>query len=284
MTTRTGFPSARQQGSAGEAFALSHLEALVSSDLLLNLQDTSSQHVAGMDSTAQTIRLGEAVESTGPGFIVDGKPRAVHGRRITSWIYGANEVKTVHNYLTRTDDDELPCGTLGFELWEDINRERYGWFVHYSDPAKRNREADAGQARTRAVQPALLVYLLCSGDDVFASLVFEDVGALLDALWAKAMRAGMDLNCLPTGEAAQSFQPVGMMLHDNMWLVPLEDIQHLATVTMIGEKPFLRPDIIAGDKRCTRRTQADRAFSFYLKSISRVKSFLYGILPVPGNG
>ena len=258
MPTRASFPSAQQQGTVGEEFIMAHLEALISSDLLLNLQNTSSAHVAGMDSTSQIIHLGEPVESTGPAFLIDGVPCVSRGRRITSWVLGANEFKTIHNFLTRTDDNELPCGTLGFELWEDTERQHPGWLIHFLDPVKRNQAVDAGQARTKAVQPAILVYLLCSGDNVFAAVVFENVSELLDFLWAKAAQAGADLDSLPTGEAAQSFQPAGLMIRDNMWLIPLKEIAHLATVTMIGDKPFIRPTIEDHEKRCSNSTQNQR--------------------------
>ena len=239
MPTRTSFPSAHKQGSVGEEFVMAHLHELISSDLLLNLQNTSSLHVAGMDSTSQTIRLGETIESTLPDWVQDDLPKVSQGRLITSWIIGANEIKTVNNFLTRTDDNELPCGTLGFELWNDKERQQTGWLIHYLDPAKRNMAVETGQAQTKAVQPAILVYLLCGGDDVFAAVVFENVGELLDFLWAKAAQAGIDLNSLPVGENAQSFQPASLLIRENMWLIPLKDIAHFATITIIGDKPFM---------------------------------------------
>ena len=200
-------------------------------------------------------------------------PKASQGHLITSWTIGANEVKTTHNFLTRTDDSELPCGTLGFELWDDKERQQTGWLIHYLDPAKRNMTVEAGQAQTKAVQPAILVYLLCGGDDVFAAVVFENVGELLDFLWAKAAQAGLDLNSLPTGEIAQSFQPASLMICGNMWLIPLREIAHLATVTMIGDKPFIRPTIKDGDKRCTNLTQ-NRRYD-YLCQLARDRRMPY---------
>ncbi len=258
MPTDISFSGAQKRGAVGERFIMEHLDALVSADFLLNLRDTSGLHVAGMDATGQLITLGETVERTVPDWVTDDLPNVSQGRSITSWISGGIEDKTVHHFLTRTDDNELPCGTLGFELWQDTARQHPGWLIHYLDPVKRNQAVEAGQGRTKAVQPMLLAYLLCSGDDVYAAVLFEHTGELLDYLWAKAAQAGVDPAGLPTGEAAQSFQPEGLMIRGKMWLIPLEEIAGFATVTMIGDMPFLRPDIILHQIRCSTATQGQR--------------------------
>ena len=116
----------------------------------------------------------------------------------------------------------------------------------------------AGEVPT-SVQPHTLLFILVAFENAFASIAFENIPAFLDRLRSLAREANVDIDdAIPFGEQAQNWSPENMLLVGNMWLVSLADVEDLARVTIIGNKPRVRPDIYMQDRSCTSYTQEKR--------------------------
>ena len=231
---------AREFGIKGEAFINKHLHEFITDNLLLNLEDTSGKNVEGMDSTSFSAKLGASAPEFIPDFADPGDQPAYP---ITAITYGGNEIKTINSFLWRTNDGEDPTGTLGFELWETDSKRHYGWAYKIFHPEK----------SMNAVQPAYLFFLLVAYGSAFACVAFEDIDKLHARLANVAHEDGFDIDEYPLGREMNIPSIVG-----NMWQVPLSRIEDLAVVTLIGNKPRIRPDIIAGTQKCSKRTQNQR--------------------------
>ena len=231
---------AREFGIKGEAFINKHLHEFITDNLLLNLEDTSGKNVEGMDSTSFSAKLGASAPEFIPDFADPGDQPAYP---ITAITYGGNEIKTINSFLWRTNDGEDPTGTLGFELWETDSKRHYGWAYKIFHPEK----------SMNAVQPAYLFFLLVAYGSAFACVAFEDIDKLHARLANVAHEDGFDIDEYPLGREMNIPSIVG-----NMWQVPLSRIEDLAVGTLIGNKPRIRPDIIAGTQKCSKRTQNQR--------------------------
>ncbi len=215
------FLRSKDKGRTGEEYIIKHLDELIS-DEIIRVIDTSAEKISGKDCVATTADN--------------------HEINI--------EVKTVWNYLTRTNDQEEPSGTLCFELWKDNNRNSPGWLIEMAHPDKYRK----------AVCPDRFVFLLVAYENVFASIAFEKTSELIASLEDLAKGYGFDLGRIPCGTEALSWQPAANIV-GNMWHLPFALLQDMATVTIIGNKPRMRPDIISGvcgTRTCSTETQIRR--------------------------
>ena len=235
---RNNFLQSMMKGETGQRFVLKHLDSLIC-DTVVQVADTSKEKISGKDCVATVVRrdMGDEVEK----YV---------------------EVKTVWNYLTRTNDDEEPTGTLGFELWNKETRKTRGWLDKLLHPEKHKK----------AVRPDIFVFLLVAYENIFAAIVFEQIPDLIERLYDLAFKAGVDLNAIPCGPEAEEWQPHIGKIVKNMWLLPFSLFKDLATVTLIGKKPRVRPDIISGPggtRLCTASIQEKRYDQLVLSSGDR---------------
>ena len=256
------FPQNHERGNVGEAFVQKHLSDLTG-DIILNLEDRAGEHVEGGDTAGRVIHIGAPITNAIPDFVDAPGMHEATAYEIDAFEAGGNEVKTVWNFLFRTNDHEEPSGSLGFALWSNERREQYGWLMKILRPEAFN---EPGQ-RVRAVRPLCLIFLLVEYEDVFACVAFKDVSALCDRLRDLAHEYGFDLDDgVPLGEQALEWNPEQVLIIDNMCYLPLSKLADLATVTMIGNKPRLRDDIKLGNNVCRVLTQNKR-YS-YLKKLA----------------
>ena len=227
--------------TVGEAFVAYHIQDLLSS-ATLDYTDTSEQHVEGGDATALRLQLGEQTEHFVPDYVDDPTLQGRPAQEITEMVAGGIEVKTTWNSLFSTLYPEEECVSLPFGLWSNESRTQPGWLV-------RIMYLEAfhvpGQDIT-TVQPHTIVFLLAEYENVFASVVFKNSPELFDRLWTIARRDGFDLDHLPLGEEANQYADHNPRIKNETWHVPLHQLQDLATVTMIADQPFIRPDIRIG--------------------------------------
>ena len=221
--SENNFWVSHEDGRQGELYAQKHLGELISS-VVGSITDTSAANVEGKD------------------FVASLAKRSTGGR-----TDAAVEVKTVRGFLFRTNDSEEQTGTIGFELWKSQKRKTPGWLLQMLCPDGK-----------KAVRPDILIFLLIAYDRVFASIAFEDVPALLDRLEKLSGETGFSLHDIPAGDPAADYMLPSGLLIENMWMIPLEKIQDLAHVVMIGEQPRLRPDIKAPGRSCPAAVQRSR--------------------------
>lgn len=222
--SKNDFLQSIQKGRTGELFVLGHLNNLIH-DAVVDVKDTADEKIAGRDLVATIVHQNESEKEN---------------KNI--------EVKTIWNFLSRTNDHEDTSGTLGFELWKSPTRESLGWLDEMLHPER----------HPKAVCPDQFIFLLIAYENVFASIAFEKVTALIDRLKQIAQDKGFDLDAVPVGNQAQGWHPRNTLIIDNMWLIPFGQLEDLATVTIIGDKPRERPDIISGEngqRKCLTATQ-----------------------------
>lgn len=250
------FPVNVMRGTVGERFVTDHLDALVQKpDLILNLRNRAGEYVEGGDISAHSLVLGDAVENFLPEFagVIDIGDRTAY--EVKDYTIGSFEVKTDWGFLFRPNDNEEPFGTLAFALWADESRKKPGWLLRIMYPDLFYKEGE----KIHSVQPMTLFFVLAAYQNAFACIAFENIPALRERIEDIAAEAGFDLrNGVPIGEAAIGWQPEGMLLQDEMWYIQFSKLEDLATVTMIGERPRIRPDIIAAEYRCTSFVQNQR--------------------------
>ncbi len=137
--------------------------------------------------------------------------------------------ETMENYLTCRNDDPTSLGYVAFPLWTDMTREQHGWLKNIS-------RSDDRHARP----PYSLLIALKENDKLIATLAFENLPKLLDRLSQLTAPYGLNIAewNIPTGMDARRWWPEGMLLEDNLWLVPIEQLIDLATVTIVGSMNF----------------------------------------------
>lgn len=248
------FPVSAEEGKTGERFVLAHIESLFAHDQVLNLRLVAQEKVIARDLTGIVADLGEENGQFVPEWAED---QDISGKTVRKYRYltkGSIEVKTAWNFLFRTNDENEETGTIGIELWSNETRKQPGFL-----PAILNPENAA--TKQPAVQPLAVVYLLMAYSMPFAGIVFDDVKALIARLEDYGKRIGFDIHAqLPCGEDARDWKPGEALLIQNMWHIPFRELADLATVTMIGGKPRMRPDIISldGKRQCPNRLQEAR--------------------------
>ncbi len=101
----------------------------------------------------------------------------------------------------------------------------------------------------------MLVFLLVQYLKPFASIVFEDFSLLADRLMEIAEEDGFSLF-----QDRGASEDAACRLIDHMLYVPFSRLSDIASVTMIGSKPWMRPSIFSADRQrsCTDRTQDQR--------------------------
>ena len=242
-----------RRGNPGEEFVQRHL-AEITNGIYYDLRDRTEEHVEGRDATGVRLQIGAPTENDIPDFVNIPGIHDVTVYAIDAIETGGIEVKTVWNFLFRTNDNEDPSGSIGFALWSDYSRTHYGWLMKILRP-----EAfyEPGQ-RMNAVRPLQLIYLLVEYEDAYACIAFKDVAALCERLRELAREHGFDLDNVPLGEQAQNWAPEGTLIVENVWFPPLSELADLAFVTMIGSQPRLRGTIALGANKCSERIQNAR--------------------------
>ncbi|MBR3645453.1 MAG: hypothetical protein IKN54_03460, partial [Lachnospiraceae bacterium] len=240
-----------ERGNVGEEYVYEHIEQLANTSLILNYRKKADEHVEGGDATAHFVTLGKEIEDFLPEYVL---PELGNGNayEITTQTYGGLEVKTDWSFLFRSFDKEDPAGTLPFALWSDETRQHSGWVPRTFFPQKFYTEGED----ITSVQPMCLLFVLAAYRNVYACVAFENYSALVDRVCSLASTAGYNIENLPCGDV--NWKPEGIILQKGVWYIPLSQLEDLATVTMIGEMPRIRPDIIAGEYRCTSRIQRQR--------------------------
>lgn len=138
-------------------FVLGHLNNLIH-DAVVDVKDTADEKIAGRDLVATIVHQNESEKEN---------------KNI--------EVKTIWNFLSRTNDHEDTSGTLGFELWKSPTRESLGWLDEMLHPER----------HPKAVCPDQFIFLLIAYENVFASIAFEKVTALSISRPSKATKWAM---------------------------------------------------------------------------------------------
>ena len=160
--------------------------------------------------------------------------------------------KTMENYLTCLNDDPLSYGYIAFPLWTSISREKSGWLkdIFCTD-------------EQRAALPSSLLIALKEKDKLVATIAFNNMPKLLERLNNLAAPYGANITDwnIPDGKAACSWWPEGMILENNFWLVPIEQLIDLAIVTKVGSNRF----ILGGKKNDQKRHRLN-----YLKEYTSV--------------
>lgn len=227
------FTGSVEEGRVGELYVQKHINELCTLHVT-HVEDKHEEHIEGRDFIATV-----------------GDEEAPHFLDV--------EVKTARDFITRTNDHEEVSGTIGFELWSAESLHHLGWLPKMLNPED-----------SQTVCPDILVFLLVAYENAFACVSFENAHALFSRLREIALADGFDLDHLPVGKQAKAFADSRLDIVENMWLVPLTQIKDLAIVTMIGERPRLRPDIYSGENKkeriCTTATQ--RARYNYLQTLS----------------
>ncbi len=242
-----------ERGHVGEAFVRKHGQELLDRTIL-GYEPRAGEHVEGGDAAANVLQLGEPIEGFLPDYVDDPALTSAQAYEVTERV-GGIEVKTCWNSLFHTAYPEHTGIDLRFALWSGKQRREPGWLIRMMHP---DRFYEPGQ-EIRSVQPHTLVFLLAEYDNVFASVVFKDIPGLFDRLWTLAGRQGFDLDAVPCGQEAQEWQRDNPLIRDHIWHVSLSDLGDLATVTMIGDRPRMRPDIVvSGEVVCAANTQVRR--------------------------
>ena len=240
-----------RRGRVGEEFVNTYLSELTDA-IILNHEVHAGDYIEGADATAHRIQLGDQIDDFIPDYVDDPSVREGTAYDVAEWVSGGVEVKTTWGFLFRTYDQENPAGTLPFSLWSSFSRENAGWLLKLMHP---ERFSDSGEM-PGAVQPHTLIFILAEYENAFASIAFCDIPALIDRLRSLAHDENVDLDDgIPFGTEAQDWLPANMIIAGNVWFVPLSRIEDLAKVTMIGEKPRIRPDIASKSRTCSARTQ-----------------------------
>ena len=254
MPNQQSFVRNRNQGSTGNKFVDKHICELLSYDLILNPKDVQGLKIGGADGYEGYARFGETVVDDPPWM---GEERLTGGRQIIELTQGNSEKKTVWSFLFRTNDNSEPSGTVGFELWSSDKRKKAGWLPGYMHPERYLEIDKDGNTTPQFVQPAVLFFLLMAYDMPFACIAFENFGKLSERLKEIGRELKLDPENPPADMASYDG---GALIIDNMWHVPFSRISDLAVVTMIGDKPRLRPDItiINSKEACTNGTQQAR--------------------------
>ena len=209
--SENNFVENSKKGRTGELYVLKHINELITPEVL-SVKDTSAAKITGKDCVTTVL--------------LDGKKKKLNV-----------EVKTVWNFIHRTNDQEAIDGSLPFELWSSENRSLAGWLPKIIHP----------ENYSRTVQPDVLIFLLVMYENVFACIAFEDVPELLNRLKKIALLHNIDLEHIPLKEEAQEAFSDCASVINNTWYAQFEAIKDIATVTMI-DTPFMavRPDIVSG--------------------------------------
>ncbi len=234
----------KNKGKAGEEyFLLRHNELL--RHPIVPILKMADWHIEGSDIGAERLMLKpvNSEHDLQDLWIFDtGKENK--GGLALGLQYGGVEVKasSYSTVLPRSGvDGQL---TQGVEFWggnddsEDhikYTRARHGNLERWMHPSVDNRGA----------RPLILAQLLenpagSKNGPYFASIVFEDVEALIDRLIGFASPFGLDLldwDKIPVGEEAKNFRIPGLYFQGDMWHVPMSVVGDLATVTIIGDGP-----------------------------------------------
>ena len=233
-----------KQGNTGQLYVLRHIQDFIEHGFVRFSKDTGNDFVEGGDGLVTYYRFGEKIAAD--EYLEETVGIAGEGHQIAEILTGGLEVKTISNFLFRTNDMNELSGTLPFELWAKKDRKDYGWLLAMLYPNLRYIPED--NQPIHAVQPVLFSFLLVSYLGPFACVMFEDFPALAERLSELAQEKGFQLaprseeypQGVPAGEEASLWLQNDPYIIENMWHIPLERLVDLATVTMIGGMPLLK--------------------------------------------
>ena len=251
MARQRSFGQTKALGSLGEQFVYAHFHELTNADLILNNTMTADKNIAGEDTTAYIAKFGAPDPNWLPDYVTGLGKGTLYP--IVEARSGSHEAKTINSFMWRTNDNEDPSGTIGFELWEDASRKSYGWTAKIFNSERFDN----------ARRPLSLTILLVAYGSPFASIHFSDINELHERLRQLFHEDDLDndgyhFDTYPAGKKAASWQQDNPAISDNMWLISLSRIEDLAVVTMIGDMPRIRLDIEAGKRKCSKKTQLKR--------------------------
>ena len=229
------FNDAVNTGQQGEAFCFENLSSLLSRYLVLSKTMCTQEHIEGGDYRILALLPSDEELTELPDWLPD---KDLSRRAIPMTMYeGGVEVKTINNFLTRNNDNDEPSGTIGFELWSNANRNDPGWLYALCHPKAQRVRSKENKSVFPSTQPLALLFALKHLGSLIAVISFEDIPGLLDRLFDIAFECGVDLHKwnVPVGKAAEGWQPLNMLLIQNMWHVPFEKLADLASVTMVSE-------------------------------------------------
>ncbi len=249
----TYYYKSKKKGDVGEQFFLErHNELLIHQAIVLADLRADEWHIEGQDFGCERLILEPTENSpwTQNQFLSTAIGRYDNSIFAPKLEYGGVEVKTIgwDKVIPRTGVD----GHLvqGFPLWAGLDNNNIATRAKHGN-LRRWLESSV---KDRSAEPLILNHLhqyeyldRNTGNKkqrFFASVAFEDVKMLLTRLISYASSFGLDLtnwdNSIPTGEEALKFEVQGLYFQGNMWLVPMNIIGDVATVTMIGDAPEIR--------------------------------------------
>lgn len=217
--------------------------------------------------------------------------------------YGV-EVKTVHSFVSRTNDDREESGTLTIDLYENADRKLKGGFVRMmsvSEHARRENAGTAGKLELKAkeetegfftqgdekeaeyskhgyksVVPGLIIYLLLDGEDKpFAAVSIRDFERFSAIVIGNAAKRGIKINPSEEDVRKAVVVPDGVkLINGNMLHVPLKLFEDIVTVHIINRMPDICDvgrEYYASDKRYKESAQIQQARIDYLRKLAAGK-------------
>ena len=162
--------------------------------------------------------------------------------------------RTMENYLTCLNDDPRSLGYIAFPLWNSISREEPGWLKDVIHEGEHS---------------SCLLIALKEKNKLVATVTFDDIPKLLERLSSLAAPHGVNITDwnVPVGKVARRWWPEGMILEDNMWLVPIEQLIDLATINMVGSNRFILGGKKDDQKRCRLNYLNEHAVGRFCESI-----------------
>lgn len=231
----SNFYEKSEMGKAAEAFVTKHQKDIMQTSPIYAAWPRSEEHIEGKDGLMMGIDFNKG------GFT----------------RLGSYEVKGINSFLSR-DNDISPLGSLGFELWHEKNLSVPGWVFDLLPETKEEKEERKKKnEKPKHHTPEILIYVLYEDwkhkvyePDPFAVISFEWV-PLFNRIseMAKEFPFCFHKNYYPKWEEMKGKKAADgkTCLIKNMWHVPMEYIEDLAEVTMVGNQ---MPVI----KRATKRT------------------------------
>jgi len=251
-------------GNVGENFVYRHFQELLLPGETLRSVKTKNEI---LNETGR-----HAMDAGGDLFVAVQTPAIYlpNGRTIVAGIPGITdgaivytpvEVKTINNFITRNNNDDLPAGTIEIELWEDGMRSRKGWavrimgvlnevrsrlsgsdFIANDSRAQEDLYDDLTSSGTayRTVFPGYFIFVFITGDQKpFACVVFRNVYDLFDRISKIAQEEygfTIDSNNWPLRDDATRFieeHNLMMCRTKNVWHLDFRKFEDLADVYMI---------------------------------------------------
>lgn len=163
------------------------------------------------------------------------KPETIWKASVHEAVRGGIEVKgeDFNQYLIWRDHKFPDSDTLGFPIWKNERREKYGYLYDMFFPEKRDRWT---------AKPIALIRALILNNEPYAVIAFERFEDLQTKLIELADKLGVNLRKaedwkkIPLNDRTWKPRNANFNLAGPMWRVPFEELAPLMTVTMVGEE------------------------------------------------